>query len=102
MPQSSYFVVSLQKGQMAMPMTWDTNQLMLTPVSGTVRPRLYAARISVGAEQGHSRSRPAERDTTYRPWFAKPVGPTEKPASTPPTLLPLEPAREPAPGAIPA
>lgn len=91
------------EGLMAMPMsTWDTNQLTLTPLSGVVHARLFAARISQGVELGHSRSRPAERDTTYRPGFVKPVAPIEKPVVSPPTVLPLEPAREPVPGAIPA
>jgi hypothetical protein len=86
-----------------MPMnTWETNQLTLTPASGVVSPRLYAAKVFHGTELGHSRSRPAERDTTYRPRFAKPLAPTEKPTSPAPTVLPLEPAREPVPGAIPA
>ena len=77
------------------------NTLILTPVSGVVRSRMHAHVLRYGAEFGHSRSRPAERDSTIRPQFVKPVAATEKPLEAAPTVRPLEPARVPVPGAIP-
>lgn len=81
--------------------TGAPNPLVLTPISGAVRPRVYGAVLSFGAEIGHSRSRPVGRDSTYKPRTVKPVAPTERPTEFAPTALPLEPARVPVPGAIP-
>jgi hypothetical protein len=81
--------------------TGETNTLSLTPISMAVRPRIYAAVIRYGAEVGHSRSTPAGLDGTYRPGSVKPVAPTEKPRELTTTGVPMEPAREPVPGATP-
>lgn len=80
--------------------TSETNALSLTPISTIVRPRFYAAVLRYGSEVGHSRSQPAGFDSTFNPGFAKPVAPTEKPRELTGTTPALEPAREPAPGAI--
>jgi hypothetical protein len=82
--------------------TGNPNTLMLTPLSGTIRPRIYGATYRAGTAIGHSRSRPVERDSTFLPRTVKPSAPTEKPTQFASTALPLEPAREPVPGAIPA
>jgi hypothetical protein len=81
--------------------TGTPNKLDLTPVSGTVRPRFFAGLVRTQVENGHSRSLPVGRESTFKPRFVKPVAPTERPVDTASTALPLEPARVPVPGAIP-
>ena len=82
--------------------TAETNRLALAAGARSVRPRLFAAITVSSNGLGHSRSRPAALDGTYRPNFDKPVAPTELPTELTTTSIPLEPAREPVPGAIPA
>jgi hypothetical protein len=82
--------------------TGETNTLSLTPISAAVRPRIYTAVVRYGVDVGHSRSTPAGLDGTYRPGSAKPVAPTESPRELTATGMPMEPAREPVPGASPA
>jgi hypothetical protein len=82
--------------------TGTTNKIPLTPVCVLTRARIYGTAVQVVFEIGHTRSRPAEIDSTLRPNFVKPVGSTEKPTAVTTTALPLEPAQEPVPGAIPA
>ena len=77
------------------------NALNLTPVSGVVRAHLYAHFYRHGVNLGHSRSRPAELDSTFRPQFVKPATATERPIEAAPTVRPLEPSRVPGLGAIP-
>jgi hypothetical protein len=81
--------------------TGSTNQMVLTPIYGIVRTRIFANVPRIGVEIGHSRSLPAELDSTFRPRLVKPVAPTELPTAISTTALPLEPARAPVPGAIP-
>jgi len=80
--------------------TGPANKMVLTPIRGSVRPRVYAAALGYGYEVGHSRSRPAELGSTFRPRSVKPVAPTELPTDTTTTTEPLEPARAPVPGAM--
>jgi hypothetical protein len=82
--------------------TGPMNRMELTPIRESVRPIVYAGTLRYGYEVGHSRSRPAELDTTFGRRSAKPVAPTELPTDTTTTAAPLEPARAPVPGAIPS
>jgi hypothetical protein len=81
--------------------TGNPNQMILTPVSGVARARMFGAAFHVDFGLGHSRSRPAEPEGTFIPPIVKPVAPSEKPVESAPTAPPLEPARVPVPGAIP-
>ena len=79
--------------------TAPTNQLLLTPVAGSVRPRFFVPVVRPVTDIGHSRSLPAEPDGTYRSGFVKPATPIEKPTEVSSTASPMEPARTPVPGA---
>jgi hypothetical protein len=82
--------------------TGETNKLSLAPAAVAVRPLFFTAVILPGFAGDHMRSRPAELDSTYRRPFAKPVNPMERPTDLTTSAVPLEPAQEPVPGAIPA
>jgi hypothetical protein len=81
--------------------TGNTNPMRLSPAARITPTRVMAPHIRTLSGVGHFRSHPAELETTYRPAFEKPVAPTEKPMGVTTTALPLEPAREPVPGASP-
>lgn len=83
--------------------TAPTNAMILTPLMGVVRPRIYAGVIGIAYDAPVSRSSPDQiGGTSRRGPSAKPVSPTERPADLTRTAEPLEPARAPVPGAIPS
>jgi hypothetical protein len=82
--------------------TGETNKISLAPAPVIVTPLFFTAVVGVGGAGDHARSRPADLASTYRPRFAKPVSPTERPTELTTSAVPLQPARKPVPAAIPA